>query len=84
MSPVLYIPSTVKFIDDYAFFSCGGIKTIYMGVENEDDFTAGESWLPKNESKVLFNVAADPIYGKTLEEAQAEKLRLDKEAEKEG
>lgn len=84
ISPVLYIPSTVKSIDDYAFFSCGGIKAVYMGAENEDAFTAGESWLPKNESKVLFNVAVKPEYGKTLEEAQAEKIRLDNEAQKEG
>ena len=84
ISPVLYIPSTIKSIDDYAFFSCSGIKAIYMGVENEDAFTAGESWLPKNESKVLFNVATEPQYGKTLEEAQAEKIRLDNEAAKEG
>lgn len=84
ISPVLYIPSTIKSIDDYAFFSCTGIKAIYMGVENEEAFTAGESWLPKNESKVLFNVAAEPIYGKTLEDAQAEKIRLDNEAAKEG
>ena len=54
-----------------------------MGVENEDAFSAGESWLPKNESKVLFNVATDPVFGKTLEDAQAEKIRLDNEAEKE-
>ncbi len=84
ISPVLYIPSTVKSIDDYAFFSCSGIKTVYMGVESEDAFTAGESWLPKNESKVLFNVATKPVYGKTLEDAKAEKIRLDNEAAKEG
>ncbi len=83
MSPVLYIPSTIKSIDDYAFFSCTGIKSVYMGVENKDAFSAGESWLPKNESRVLFNVETKPEYGKTLEEAQAEKIRLDEEARKE-
>lgn len=84
ISPVMYIPSTVKFIDDYAFFSCGGISTMYMGAENEEGIEFGESWLPKNVLKVLFHVAITPEYGKSLEEAQAEKIRLDNEKAKEG
>jgi len=84
ISPVMYIPSTVKFIDDYAFFSCGGISTMYMGAESEASIELGESWLPKNVLKVLFHVAITPEYGKTLEEAQAEKIRLDNEKAKEG
>lgn len=84
ISPVMYIPSTVTDIDDYAFFSCGGIKTMYMGAESEDGITFGESWLPKNVLKVLFHVAITPEYGKTLEDAKAEKIRLDNEAAKEG
>lgn len=84
LSPVMYIPSTVKHIDDYAFFSCGGIKTIYMGAESEEGIEFGESWLPKNVLKVLFHVAITPEYGKTLEDAQEEKIRLDNEAAKEG
>lgn len=80
ISPVLYVPSTIKSIDDYAFFSCGGIKTVYMGAENEENIEFGESWLPKNVLKVLFHVAVTPEYGKTLEEAKAEKIRLDNEA----
>lgn len=84
LSPVMYIPSTVTNIDDYAFFSCGGISTMYMGAESEDGIEFGESWLPKNILKVLFHVAITPEYGKTLNEAQAEKTRLDNEAAKEG
>lgn len=83
ISPVMYIPSTVKSIDDYAFFSCTGIKTVYMGAKSEEGLELGESWLPKNIKKVLFFVAVTPEYGKTIEEAQAEKIRLDTEA-KEG
>lgn len=77
ISPVMYIPSTIKFIDDYAFFSCGGIRVMYMGAESEEGIEFGESWLPKNDSKVLFNVAITPEYGKTLDDAKAEKERLD-------
>ncbi|MBR3869302.1 MAG: leucine-rich repeat domain-containing protein [Clostridia bacterium] len=77
ISPVMYIPSTIKSIDDYAFFSCGGIRVMYMGAESEDGIEFGESWLPKNDSKVLFNVAITPEYGKTLDEAKAEKERID-------
>lgn len=84
ISPVMYIPSTVKLIDDYAFFSCSGITTMYMGAENEESIEFGESWLPKNVLKVLFHVAITPEYGKTLEEAQAEKARLDSLQEQEG
>ncbi len=84
ISPVMYIPSTVKFIDDYAFFSCGGISTMYMGAKSEEEIEFGESWLPKNVLKVLFHIAITPEYGKTLEEAQAEKTRLDNMKEQEG
>lgn len=84
ISPVMYIPSTVTDIDDYAFFSCGGIKTMYMGAESENSIDFGESWLPKNVLKVLFHVAITPEYGKTLEDAKTEKIRLDNEAAKEG
>lgn len=82
--PVMYIPSTVKHIGDYAFFSCGGISTMYMGADSGENIQFGESWLPKNELKVLFHVAITPEYGKTLEDAQNEKIRLDNEAAKEG
>ena len=57
---------------------------MYMGAQSEDGIEFGESWLPKNELKVLFHVAITPQYGKTLEDAQAEKVRLDNEAAKEG
>ncbi len=84
ISPVMYIPSTIQTIDDYAFYSCGGIKTIYMGADSEEGISLGEGWSPKNVKKALFYVAITPEYGKTLEEAQAEKLRLDTLAEQEG
>ncbi len=84
LSPVMYIPASVKHIDDYAFFSCTGIKSVFMGAENEEALETGESWLPKNVLKVLFHVAVTPEYGKTLDEAKAEKIRLDNEAAKEG
>ncbi len=84
LSPVMYIPATVKNIGDYAFFSCTGIKAVYMGAENEEALETGESWLPKNVLKALFHVAVTPEYGKSLDEAKAEKVRLDNEASKEG
>ncbi len=84
LSPVMYIPSTVTHIDDYAFFSCTGISTMYMGADSEEGISFGESWLPKNVLKVLYHAAITPEYGKTLEEAQAEKTRLDSLKEQEG
>ena len=36
--------------------------------------------LIQNVLKVLFHVAITPEYGKTLDEAKAEKIRLDNEA----
>lgn len=84
ISPVMYIPSTVTHIDDYAFFSCTGISTMYMGADSEAGIEFGESWLPKNVLKVLFHTAITPEYGKTLEDAQAEKTRLDTLKEQEG
>lgn len=83
ISPVMYIPATVTQIADYAFFSCGGISTMYMGAQSEEEVECGESWLPKNVLKGVLHVAITPEYGKTLADAQAEKLRLDTEREKE-
>lgn len=84
LSPVMYIPSTVKEIDDYAFFACTGISTMYMGADSEEGILVGESWLPKNDLKVLYHAAIKPEYGKTLEDAKAEKERLDSLKEQEG
>ncbi len=77
ISPMLYIPSTVTEIGNYAFFSCTGVQAVYMGADSADGIEVGESWLPKNVSKTLFNVAVEPQWGKTLAEAQAEKDRID-------
>lgn len=77
LCPMLYIPSTVTEIGNYAFFSCTGISAVYMGAESEEGLALGDSWLPKNVSKVLFYAAVEPEYGKTLEEALAEKDRID-------
>ncbi|MBQ8210104.1 MAG: leucine-rich repeat domain-containing protein [Clostridia bacterium] len=77
ISPMLYIPSTVRQIDNYAFFSCGGIQEVYMGAESDEGMELGESWLPKNVMKGVVSVAVEPEWGKTLEEAKAEKVRID-------
>ncbi|MCD7827764.1 MAG: leucine-rich repeat domain-containing protein [Clostridiales bacterium] len=77
ISPIIYIPSSVTTIGHHAFYSCSSITVVYMGAESEDDYEAGDNWLPKSLSVAFINVAPDPEYGKTLEDAQAEKERLD-------
>ena len=71
MSPVMYIPDTVKEIDSYAFYSCSNLKEFYMGTENADSIIFGDSWLPKNIEKTVVNIAPEEQYGKTREDALA-------------
>lgn len=84
ISPILYIPSTIRHIGNYAFFSCTGVQKVYMGADSEEGIEFGESWLPKNVSKVLFNVAVEPEWGKTLSDAKTEKDRIDSSSAQEG
>ncbi len=69
MQPVMYIPESVEAIDSFAFYSCTNLKEFYMGADNADKITVGDSWLPKNVQKVVIFVAPEAEYGKTREDA---------------
>lgn len=84
MSPIMFIPSTVKFIDHHAFFGCTSLTVFYMGAENDENIVLGDAWLPKSIQKVLFYVYPEPEYGKTYEDSLAEKERIDNADSKEG
>ena len=77
MSPIMYIPASVEEIGSNAFFSCSAITVIYMGAPDDTALTLGESWRPKSLKKGPINVAPEPVYGKTLQDALAEKDRID-------
>ncbi len=79
MSHVMYIPDTVKEIDSFAFYACSNLKEFYMGAENADSITFGDSWLPKNIEKTVVNIAPEEQYGKTRDEAAARNNELIKE-----
>lgn len=84
MSPVMYIPASVKSIGHHAFFSCSALTVFYMGADSADALSLGEAWLPKSVESALWNRAPEPVYGKTLDDAIAEKERIDKEAAENG
>ncbi len=69
MTPVMYIPDSVKEIGSFAFYSCSNLKEFYMGAENAEQITFGDTWLPKNIKKVVVNVAPKEQYGKTRDDA---------------
>lgn len=69
MTPVMYIPDSVKEIGSFAFYSCSNLKEFYMGAENEESISFGDSWLPKNIKKVVVNVAPTEQYSKTRDDA---------------
>ena len=69
MKPAMFIPSSVKEIGSFAFYSCSKLQEFYMGAQNEEQITFGDSWLPKNIKKVVVNVAPKEQYGKTRDEA---------------
>lgn len=79
MSPLMYIPASVTHIGSNAFFSCSALKEFYMGAQSADGIELGETWLPKNIKKAIVKVAPKPEWGKTREEALAEKARVDGE-----
>ncbi len=68
MEPAIYIPATVKEIGHHAFFSCSGLTQFYLQAESEDEFTAGDGWLPKSIKKGIMNVAPEPKFGQTREQ----------------
>lgn len=70
MKPVMYIPDSVKEIGSFAFYSCSNLKEFYMGAENAEQITFGDTWLPKNIKKVAINIAPKEQYGKTREESE--------------
>ncbi|NLA76590.1 MAG: leucine-rich repeat domain-containing protein [Clostridiales bacterium] len=79
MSPIMYIPSTVTEIGDNAFFSCSALSIFYMGASGDENIQQGSDWLPKSIKGGIVNKAPEPVYGKTLEDALAEKDRIDAE-----
>lgn len=64
IAPVLYIPSSVKEIRHHAFFSCGGVKDVYLGAADESQFETGDAWLPKSIKAGAAWKAPDPQFGK--------------------
>lgn len=80
ITPVLYLPSSVKSIGHHAFFSCTGMKDVWLGVSDEDAVELGEAWLPKNIKAGPLWRAPTPEVGKTREES--EKLIEDYRAER--
>lgn len=70
MNPVMFIPDSVKEIGSFAFYSCSNLKEFYMGAENAEQITFGDTWLPKNIKKVVINIAPKEQYGKTREESK--------------
>ena len=69
MTPVMYIPASVKEVGNFAFYSCSNLKEFYMGAQSEEQITFGDGWLPKNIKKVVVNVAPKEQYGKTRDDA---------------
>lgn len=65
LAPVLYIPSSVKVIRHHAFFSCGGLKDVYLGAAHETRMETGDAWLPKSIKSGAMRKAPDPQYNKT-------------------
>lgn len=82
MRPIMYIPKSVTHIGNNAFFSCSDLDVFYMGADSADSIDLGETWLPKSLKSGAINKAPVPQYGKTLQEAMAEKDRIDAEKDK--
>lgn len=80
IAPALYIPASVKEIKHHAFFSCGSMKDVLLGAENDENILLGEAWLPKNVKLGAVWKAPKPQYGKTRadSEALAEAFRAEK------
>lgn len=76
MKPVMFIPDSVKEIGSFAFYSCSNLKEFYMGAQNEEQITFGDTWLPKNIKKVVINVAPKEQYAKTRNEANQRAAEL--------
>ena len=81
MKPVIYIPESVKEIGSFAFYSCSNLKEFYMGAQNGDNITFGDTWLPKNIKKAVINVAPKEEYGKTREDAKSRTAELTSEGD---
>ena len=80
IAPVLYIPSSVREIGHHAFFSCSGMRDVYLGARDASAMTCGESWMPKSIKAGALRKAPEPQYGKTRADADAliETYRADK------
>jgi hypothetical protein len=69
MTPVMYIPASVKEVGNFAFYSCSNLQEFHMGAQSEEQINFGDGWLPKNIKKVVVNVATKEQYGKTRDDA---------------
>ena len=71
IAPMLYLPASLQTIGHHAFFSCSGMKTIYLGAADADALSLGEAWRPKNIKVGPLWKAPEPQFGKTREESEA-------------
>ena len=80
IAPAIYIPASVKHIGHHAFFSCGGIKDVYLGAADETQLETGDAWLPKSIRLGAVWKAPAPQFGKTRKDAEelTEQYRADR------
>lgn len=89
IAPGLFLPASLKEIGHHAFFSCSGMKNVFLGAPDENALTLGEAWLPKNVKAGPLWRAATPQYGKTradcmglVEDFKTERLEKGREEAK--
>lgn len=70
IAPLLYIPASVKEIRHHAFFSCAGMKDVYLGAADASQFETGDAWLPKSIKAGAMWKAPVPQYGKTRADSE--------------
>ena len=80
VAPVIYLPASVREIRHHAFFSCGGMKDIYLGAESDAQIETGDAWLPKSIQVGAAWKAPVPLYGKSRADAETliEQYRADR------
>lgn len=69
ISPLLYIPQSVRTIGHHAFFSCTGMQEVLLGAADENALSLGESWLPKSIQSGALWKTPEPQFGKARADA---------------